>query len=203
MQKEDIRLRQVIIHIMDSTMGMPVLSDQVIDFGSDFGDFLRAHIFRLLESDDMKKCSFDEDSKVQAELEAYNEENFIPVSQKLGELLYGVMNKNIDIPPADLLVVEYEVEQQHFLCAETIARKMAVSRTTLNRLFQKKIGWSPGQYLLEYRLQQSEKLLQMGMTVKQTALSCGFEDPFYYSRVFRKHYGMPPSDYRLQFAEIQ
>ena len=115
MQKEDIRLRQVIIHIMDSTMGMPVLSDQVIDFGSDFGDFLRAHIFRLLESDDMKKCSFDEDSKVQAELEAYNEENFIPVSQKLGELLYGVMNKNIDIPPADLLVVEYEVEQQHFL----------------------------------------------------------------------------------------
>ena len=106
MQKEDIRLRQVIIHIMDSTMGMPVLSDQVIDFGSDFGDFLRAHIFRLLESDDMKKCSFDEDSKVQAELEAYNEENFIPVSQKLGELLYGVMNKNIDIPPADLLVVE-------------------------------------------------------------------------------------------------
>ena len=60
-------------------------------------------------------------------------------------------------------------------CAETIARKMAVSRTTLNRLFQKKIGWSPGQYLLEYRLQQSEKLLQMGMTVKQTALSCGFE----------------------------
>lgn len=88
-------------------------------------------------------------------------------------------------------------------CAETIARKMAVSRTTLNRLFQKKIGWSPGQYLLEYRLQQSEKLLQMGMTVKQTALSCGFEDPFYYSRVFRKHYGMPPSDYRLEFAEIQ
>ena len=96
-------------------MGMPVLSDQVIDFGSDFGDFLRAHIFRLLESDDMKKCSFDEGSQVQAELEAYSEENFIPVSQKLGELLYGVMNKNIDIPPADLLVVEYEIEQQRFL----------------------------------------------------------------------------------------
>ena len=93
MQKEDVRLRQVIIHIMDSTMGMPVLSDQVIDFGSDFGDFLRAHIFRLLESDDMKKCSFDEGSQVQAELEAYSEENFIPVSQKLGELLYGVMIK--------------------------------------------------------------------------------------------------------------
>ena len=55
MQKEDIRLQQVIIHIMDSSMGMPVLSDQVLDHGSDFGDFIRAHIYRLMESDDMKK----------------------------------------------------------------------------------------------------------------------------------------------------
>ena len=41
-------------------MGMPVLSDQVLDHGSDFGDFIRAHIYRLMESDDMKKCTFDE-----------------------------------------------------------------------------------------------------------------------------------------------
>ncbi|MBS6196361.1 MAG: nucleoid-associated protein [Clostridiales bacterium] len=115
MQKEDIHLQQVIIHIMDSTMGMPVLSDQALDHGSDFGDFLRAHIFRLLESDDMKKCSFDEDSEVSQILEEYRTEDFIPRSQKLGELLYGVMNKNIDIPPADLLIAEYQVEQQPFL----------------------------------------------------------------------------------------
>lgn len=79
---------------------------------------------------------------------------------------------------------------------ETLAQKLAVSRTTLHRLFQKNVGQSPGQYLLEYRLQQSEKLLRMGMTVKQTALSCGFDDPFYYSRIFRKHYGKAPSTYR-------
>lgn len=115
MQKEDIHLQQVIIHIMDSTMGMPVLSDQILDHGSDFGDFVRAHIFRLLESDDMKKCSFDENSQVEAVLEEYRQDQFVVCSQKLGELLYGVMNKNIDIPPADLLVVEYQVEQQPFL----------------------------------------------------------------------------------------
>ncbi len=115
MQKDDIHLQQVIIHIMDSTMGMPVLSDQILDHGSDFGDFVRAHIYRILESDDMKKCSFDENSQVEAILEEYNPDQFVACSQKLGELLYGVMNKNIDIPPADLLVVEYQVEQQPFL----------------------------------------------------------------------------------------
>jgi hypothetical protein len=115
MQKEDIHLQQTIIHIMDSSMGMPVLSDQMLDHGSDFGDFLRAHIFRLMESDDMKKCSFDEGSQVLSLLEEYNTEQFASCSQKLGTLLYDVMNKNIDIPPADLLVAEYQIESQPFL----------------------------------------------------------------------------------------
>ena len=115
MQKEDIRLNQVIIHIMDSTMGMPVLSDQILEYGSDFGDFVRAHIFRLLDSDDMKKCTFDEDSEVSELLKEFDPQKFIPCSQKLGEILYDVMNKNIAIPPADLLIVEYQIEQQPFL----------------------------------------------------------------------------------------
>ena len=46
MQKEDIRIRHVIVHILDSTVGLPVLSDQEIEFGSDFAEFLRDHIFR-------------------------------------------------------------------------------------------------------------------------------------------------------------
>ena len=52
MQKEDIRIRRVIIHILDSTVGLPVLSDREITFGSDFADFLRDHIFRVLDGDD-------------------------------------------------------------------------------------------------------------------------------------------------------
>ena len=39
MQKEDIRIRHVIVHILDSTVGLPVLSDQEIEFGSDFAEF--------------------------------------------------------------------------------------------------------------------------------------------------------------------
>lgn len=115
MQKEDIRLNQVIVHIMDSSMGMPVLSDQGLDHGSEFGDFLRAHIYRLIESDDMKTCRFDEDSEAKNILENYKSETFTEISQNLAVLLYDVMNKNIDIPPADLLVVEYQIEQQPFL----------------------------------------------------------------------------------------
>ena len=44
MQKEDIHLQQVIIHIMDSTMGMPVLSDQEILSGRIFFGFWKVMI---------------------------------------------------------------------------------------------------------------------------------------------------------------
>ena len=47
MEKGEIRLRKVIVHILDSTVGVPVLSDALLDYGSDFGDFLREHIYRV------------------------------------------------------------------------------------------------------------------------------------------------------------
>ena len=60
MQKEDIRIKRVIVHIMDSLVGLPVLSDTEIEFGSDFADFLREHIYKIMSSDDCKKCKFYE-----------------------------------------------------------------------------------------------------------------------------------------------
>ena len=35
MLKDDIRIKRVIVHILDSSVGMPVLSDSELEFGSD------------------------------------------------------------------------------------------------------------------------------------------------------------------------
>ena len=56
--KEEIRIKNVIEHIMDSTVGLPVLSDSELEYGSDFADFLREHIAKLTAGDDMKSCEF-------------------------------------------------------------------------------------------------------------------------------------------------
>lgn len=108
MENEELRLEHAIIHILDGSVGMPVLSDRELEYGSDFGDFLRAHILRISQSDDIKHCSFDkEESAVYRMLAEWQPEQFVEISKQIAAELYGIMNANIDIPAADLLVVQY------------------------------------------------------------------------------------------------
>ena len=44
MDKDSIIIKKLIVHILDSTVGMPVLSDTELDFGPDLSHFLKAHI---------------------------------------------------------------------------------------------------------------------------------------------------------------
>ena len=114
MDKGDIRIKNAIVHILDSAIGMPVLSDTVLSFGSDMADFLEEHIYKTILSDDIKKCRFvEEESEAFNIIKAYKEggTEFIPMSKSIGELLYGIMNANIDIPAGDLFVVEFEINQ--------------------------------------------------------------------------------------------
>ena len=61
--KETIRIRKIIVHILDATVGLPVLSDTELEFGSDFSDFVKEHIARLTTGDDTKKCEFYQNPK--------------------------------------------------------------------------------------------------------------------------------------------
>ena len=60
MVRDDIIMKMGIVHILDSAVGMPVLSDCLIDMGSNLCDFLKAHIEKFTESDDVKRCQFSD-----------------------------------------------------------------------------------------------------------------------------------------------
>ncbi len=112
MYKEDIHIKNTIVHILDSSIGMPVLSDVELDFGSDLADFVKEHIAKIITSDDIKKCKFSEDeSEVYEFINEVKEEksDFISMSKKIAELLYQIMSSNIDIPIADLFIIFYEI----------------------------------------------------------------------------------------------
>jgi len=77
------------------------------------------------------------------------------------------------------------------------ANEMQVSYTYLRRIFKQITGTSPQQYLLKLRLQKARDLLVMtSKPVKEIALDCGFNSPYYFSRYFKEDRGMAPREYR-------
>ena len=113
--KDEIRISQAIVHIMDPGLGMPVLSDAVLDLGPDLADFLKAHIYRIDTSDDVKNAVSWRIPRYFLWRKKWDSEKFVEISQKIAGQLYTIMSQNIDIPGADLLAVEYMVEKHRYL----------------------------------------------------------------------------------------
>lgn len=116
MVKEEIYIRKVIVHIMDNMVGMPILSDTPLEFGSEFADFLKEHIYKVAAGDDSKQCQFYKDqSEIYQMLSEYEDDSFIPMSQALGNALYDIMGKNVEIPSADLMIVRFKSGEDEYL----------------------------------------------------------------------------------------
>lgn len=116
MVKEEIRLRSVILHILDATQGEPVLSDDCLEMGSELQDFIKEHIAKIFQGDDSKKCEFHkQESEIYALLNEYDDDNFVPISKDIAYCLYSIMNANIDIPSADLFVVRFTSDSLEYL----------------------------------------------------------------------------------------
>lgn len=132
MNKEDIRIKNVIVHILDSTIGMPVLSDTELEYGSEIAEFLKEHIAKISSGDDAKECRFyKEESEVFHMLEEYADENFVAISKDIASLLYEIMNSNIDIPPADLMVVRFKESDDEYLALLKMNYKSLYTHRTM------------------------------------------------------------------------
>lgn len=132
MNKEDIRIKNVIVHILDSAIGMPVLSDTELEYGSEIAEFLKEHIAKISSGDDAKECRFyKEESEVFHMLEEYADENFVEISKDIASLLYEIMNSNIDIPAADLMVVRFKESDDEYLALLKMNYKSLYTHRTM------------------------------------------------------------------------
>lgn len=85
-----------------------------------------------------------------------------------------------------------------------IAASAGISRSYLYRLFMQHISMSPNEYLMRFRISKGAELLEENrLSVGEVAYSTGFSDQLYFSRVFKKYMGIPPSRYSVLERGIQ
>ena len=83
------------------------------------------------------------------------------------------------------------------LSRREVAEAIGVSENHLSRVFRRELGLSPWEYLNRYRIKQARDLLiGTGNSITSVALQVGFNDPAYFSRVFRKQTGSSPRAFR-------
>lgn len=73
--------------------------------------------------------------------------------------------------------------------------KATVSDTYFRKIFLSRFGVSPKKYVINKRLSHAKALLENGefSSISEVALLCGFEDPLYFSKVYKTKYGRAPS----------
>ncbi len=143
-----------------------------------------------------RECFLDNDSKTQ------------PVLDALGNLIvcytafsYG---KNGKVGLCEKIKNALtENHQNSSFEISTYLKTLPLSEDYLKRMFKKQYGVTPHDFLVKIRLERAKMMLssvnRFDYTIKSVALSCGFNDPLYFSRLFKKRFNMSPLAYLHRF----
>lgn len=132
-------------------------------------------------------------------LTSQNEE----LSEKYKQAITGTDAESVESADQRLLrkaleVVEKNIADRDFN-VERMAEEMAMSRVNLHRKMKTITGFAPSEFIRNVRLKRAANLLRNHAdSVSQIGYSVGFEDQSYFSKTFKREFGVSPSEYRMQ-----
>ncbi len=100
--------------------------------------------------------------------------------------------------------VIHQLRQQYYLpdiSLESLARAVGSNKSHVSRQFKRETGLTVIEYLHKVRVDAAKRLLLAGVKVATVAEYVGFNDAYYFSRIFTRLAGCPPSEYRQRCAE--
>jgi AraC-like DNA-binding protein len=79
----------------------------------------------------------------------------------------------------------------------SIAREVGLNASRLNDIFKAYTSMTPYHYYIQIKINRACRLLeQTDLSIKEAAFKLGFDDQYYFSRLFRQKTGIPPSRWK-------
>jgi AraC-like DNA-binding protein len=142
--------------------------------------------------------------------------NFIEKTARRAELGMRLFLKIATIsrlkPDAMLKLSSYQIIQpvldyvhenyQQQIDVASLARIANLSKSRFYKVFRDLTNTSPNQYILHYRLRKAQELLLGDLRIYQIAEQSGFDDQYYFSRIFKQKFGLTPYQFRQQNKTI-
>lgn len=128
--------------------------------------------------------------------------------------LFIMIHRIVNAKPrgkSSLLMNEMDASVQYFhqnyhkqISIEEYASSMHMSVSWFIRNFKEYTGSTPAQYILALRISNAQSLLETtDYNVTEIAEIVGYDNPLYFSRIFKKQLGISPSQFRKQLLDAQ
>ena len=147
------------------------------------------HCFEKVIDSFLAKDSADKNLRLSLSLET--------LLLKLSDFSQAVYVTKTDILISEI-VHRFHCELDIFISPEELAKNYNVSVRTISGRFKKNTGMSIHQYQLQLKLNMAYDILphSPGRSLRDIALSLGFYDEFQFSKLFKRQFGISPSERR-------
>jgi len=138
-----MEIKNAILHIIKNDGNPSVYSESELDIDSEICEaFIGKHVKKLRNNPAAREATFMPDSAVYQALQSYMQRktNFKDLALMLGTRFSEILNQHLDIPPADLLIVRFDVKHDQFLAViklnynECFTHETKAANGTANKL---------------------------------------------------------------------
>jgi len=193
-----------------------IYSDKGVDFWfviADEGFLSENGLFAEKNRFSMHRCDNETKEAIKAVILAYEDMQTNNSQTSVAKIRNAVLSLMIDVFEKYTEVLEVKKENRitgegyvkkamqyigencgRHITVEEIALKLGITKYYLSREFKKQTGETVISYIGLVRCKRAEQLIMQGHTVTEAALESGFESGSYFSQLYKKIKGIPPSE---------
>jgi len=114
--ENSITINKSILHVLDTNAGIPVLSDVLLNMTTGVKEYIEKHVEKSIKDSDIKRTTFRDQSSFQNRISDYrsHSDELVRVSREISQLFFDYMVENIEIPSADLVFVDFDLDHETY-----------------------------------------------------------------------------------------